>query len=76
MRWKAFPVDKKETRRPVNLKTSALLLLALVLANECYNCILQVFLAMSDVYVSGIDLVSLYVLFSRHRSCDNAPEIK
>ena len=41
LRWKAFPVDKKEARRLVNLKTSAL-----VLANGCYNCILQVFLAM------------------------------
>ena len=73
MRWKAFPVDKKEVRRLVNFKTSAL-----VVANGCYNCILQVFLAMSDFYVSGIDLFSLYVLFSRFtlRSCDNALEIK
>ena len=74
MRWKAFPVDKKEARRLVNLKTSAL-----VLANGRYNkfyCILQVFLAMSDFYVSGIDLFSLYVLFSPYRSCDNTLEIK
>ena len=31
---------------------------------------------MSDFYVSGIDLLSLYVLFSSYRSCDNALEIK
>lgn len=48
-RWKAFPVDKKDVRRLVNLKTSALFL-----ANGCCNCILQVFLAISGFYVSGI----------------------